>query len=119
MITFQGLFNMRGKDIPYNPMFFGYALIDAVQNNHRLYIEEDKVTDSLKEYLTNGDVAVAIKKYQEVFQDLTQESSSGKKIWCSALSSYAIYNSITDKVIVDNLYHLLDLIGRHFYLLIF
>ena len=25
----QGLFNLRGSDIPYNPMFFAYAIINA------------------------------------------------------------------------------------------
>jgi Xaa-Pro aminopeptidase len=96
--NYKGLFNLRGKDIPYNPMFFGYALISGNQDNHRIYIEPERNTSSLTEYLKDGDVAVTIKNYQDVFKDLRQESADGKKIWASPLSSYAIYNSITNKV---------------------
>jgi Xaa-Pro aminopeptidase len=102
MINFtQGLFNLRGKDIPYNPMFFGYALIDANQNDHRLYLELSRQTDSLKEYLNSSGVAIAVKDYQTIFNDLSQISGDGKKIWASPLSSYAIYNSITNKVLTN------------------
>jgi Xaa-Pro aminopeptidase len=29
------LFNLRGDDIPYNPMFFSYAIVDGHAENHR------------------------------------------------------------------------------------
>ncbi len=89
---------MRGKDIPYNPMFFGYALIDGINNDHRLYIESDKVNSELRQYLNSSQYQVKIKEYQEIFNDLNEESNAGKKIWISSMSSYAIYDSIKNKV---------------------
>lgn len=36
------LFNMRASDIPYNPMFFAYAIISGTGNDHRYEFKQRK-----------------------------------------------------------------------------
>ena len=59
------LFNLRGSDIPYNPVFFSYAIVtpDAAT----LYVDSAKLSDECKSYLAENDVAV--KPYESIFGD--------------------------------------------------
>ena len=59
------LFNLRGSDIPYNPVFFSYAAVTA--NSATIYVDSAKLSSEVKEYL--GDVK--IKPYEALFSDLT------------------------------------------------
>ena len=43
------LFNLRGNDIPYNPVFFSYATVTP--NSATLYIDESKLNDQAKAHL--------------------------------------------------------------------
>ncbi|KAG5286996.1 xaa-pro aminopeptidase [Histoplasma ohiense] len=58
------LFNLRGNDIPYNPVFFAYAII--TQSTADLYIDEEKLPAEVKNYL--GD-KVSLKPYTSIFED--------------------------------------------------
>ncbi|KAL6862145.1 X-prolyl aminopeptidase [Trichoderma novae-zelandiae] len=59
------LFNLRGNDIPYNPVFFSYAVITP--KGAALYVEESKLDEECREHLTKCDVA--IKPYETFFRD--------------------------------------------------
>lgn len=59
------LFNLRGNDIPYNPVFFSYALITPTTVT--LYVDESKLGAKGKEHLSG----VSIKPYDAIFSDLT------------------------------------------------
>ncbi|KAK9470384.1 peptidase M24, structural domain-containing protein [Dipodascopsis tothii] len=59
------LFNLRGNDIPYNPVFFAYAFVTPTTAT--LYIDEEKITAEIRAFL--GD-AVAIKPYDGIFADV-------------------------------------------------
>src|SRR5271163_2675150 len=43
------LFNLRGSDIDYNPVFFAYALV--THDSATLYIDEKKLTKQVKDHL--------------------------------------------------------------------
>ena len=58
------LFNLRGHDIPYNPVFFAYATVTA--DAARLYIDASKLDDAARAHL--GD-AVELRPYMAVFED--------------------------------------------------
>ncbi|KAL8939762.1 MAG: hypothetical protein Q9216_003176 [Gyalolechia sp. 2 TL-2023] len=58
------LFNLRGKDIPYNPVFFSYAAVTPTTAT--LYIDESKLNTDVVPHL--GD-EVRIRPYEAVFQD--------------------------------------------------
>ncbi|PNP49929.1 hypothetical protein THARTR1_09260 [Trichoderma harzianum] len=62
------LFNLRGNDIPYNPVFFSYAVITP--KGAALYVDESKLDDECREHLAKFDVAV--KPYETFFRDAEQ-----------------------------------------------
>ncbi|KAK8201470.1 peptidase M24 [Phyllosticta paracitricarpa] len=59
------LYNLRGNDIPYNPVFFSYAVVtpDAAT----LYINDDKLTPEVKAHLGKD---VNIRPYDAIFGDV-------------------------------------------------
>lgn len=59
------LFNLRGNDIAYNPVFFSYALITPTTVS--LYIDPEKITEAAKKHL--GDT-VQLQPYQSIFGEL-------------------------------------------------
>ncbi|PWY75183.1 hypothetical protein BO70DRAFT_296262 [Aspergillus heteromorphus CBS 117.55] len=58
------LFNLRGSDIPYNPVFFSYAIITPT--TVELYIDDDKLTSEVKAHLGDD---VTVKPYHSIFSD--------------------------------------------------
>ncbi|KAL9601906.1 MAG: hypothetical protein Q9179_002715 [Wetmoreana sp. 5 TL-2023] len=93
------LFNLRGNDIPYNPVFFSYAAITPTRA--KLYIDESKLSADVKSHL--GD-KVEIRPYNAIFEDAEafgkylepgaspeEESKSSKqKVWISTKASWAL-----------------------------
>ncbi|TFB01921.1 putative Xaa-Pro aminopeptidase P [Trichoderma ghanense] len=59
------LFNLRGNDIPYNPVFFSYAVITP--KGAALYVDESKLDEECREHLNKCNVA--IKPYESFFRD--------------------------------------------------
>ncbi|KAL5121782.1 hypothetical protein ACEQ8H_000469 [Pleosporales sp. CAS-2024a] len=60
------LFNLRGNDIPYNPVFFSYAVITPTLVT--LYVDQSKLPAHVKLHL--GD-KVTIRPYDAIFDDIT------------------------------------------------
>lgn len=60
------LFNLRGNDIPYNPVFFSYAAVTP--HSATLYVEASKLGPDVREHLGR---LVTIKPYDALFSDLT------------------------------------------------
>lgn len=58
------LFNLRGNDIAYNPVFFSYAIITPTTAT--LYVDESKLDPNAKAHLSG----VRIRPYQEIFSDV-------------------------------------------------
>ncbi|XP_064628931.1 xaa-Pro aminopeptidase 1-like [Lineus longissimus] len=100
------LFNMRGSDVPYNPVFNSYAVITS--DKIHLFIENPsyKLVQNVVTHLgtkADGscDVGVAtdcvqVHEYTTTLETLKSfnSDSSLNKIWISPSSSYAIYNAI-------------------------
>ncbi|KAL2412749.1 putative Xaa-Pro aminopeptidase P [Exophiala dermatitidis] len=61
------LFNLRGSDIPYNPVFFSYASVTP--KSATLYVDSAKIGQEVKDYLHG---LVDIKPYDSLFSDLAQ-----------------------------------------------
>src|SRR5262245_47708005 len=66
------LFNLRGSDIEYNPVFFAYALI--TNDAATLYINERKISTEVKKYLKDD---VQIAPYEDI---MTHLRTMGEKI---------------------------------------
>jgi len=65
------VFNLRGGDIPFNPVFMAYALI--THNSATLYVDAKKVTPAVREHLGSD---VTIKPYNAIFDDLRALSAA-------------------------------------------
>ncbi|KAK8845374.1 hypothetical protein IAR55_006087 [Kwoniella newhampshirensis] len=50
------LFNLRGSDIPYNPVFFAYAIL--TRDDCTLFAHSASLDDTVRKYLQNNGVAV-------------------------------------------------------------
>ncbi|KUJ19796.1 putative Xaa-pro aminopeptidase P [Mollisia scopiformis] len=59
------LFNLRGNDIPYNPVFFSYASVTPTTAT--LYIDASKLDSDCNTYLTEN--GVSIRPYEKIFED--------------------------------------------------
>ena len=78
------LFNLRGSDIQFNPVFHSYALITS--NEVTLYIDPVKVTMKVKAHLGS----VVTKPYEQVFADLKATKSSDKALLIDSRCSLAL-----------------------------
>ncbi|KAK7524179.1 putative Xaa-Pro aminopeptidase P [Phyllosticta citriasiana] len=69
------LYNLRGNDIPYNPVFFSYAVVtpDAAT----LYINDDKLTPEVKAHLGKD---VNIRPYDAIFGDVEALSKETQQV---------------------------------------
>ncbi|RYP16259.1 hypothetical protein DL765_005227 [Monosporascus sp. GIB2] len=68
------LFNLRGADIPYNPVFFSYAIITPEEVT--LYIDSSKLSPDCRSYLNEN--GISIKPYGDIFGDATALGQSAK-----------------------------------------
>ncbi|KAK4448596.1 peptidase M24, structural domain-containing protein [Podospora aff. communis PSN243] len=89
------LFNLRGSDIAYNPVFFSYAIV--TQDSAILYADSSKLTPEAQSYL--ADNKIAVKPYDELFADTkalaSQAAANGdgatpKKYLISTKASWAL-----------------------------
>lgn len=88
------LFNLRGNDIAYNPVFFAYAIVTPTTVD--LYVDEEKLTPEVKTYL--GD-KVTIKPYSSIFKDMEAlgatldgtDKEDAKKFLVSKQASWSLY----------------------------
>jgi Xaa-Pro aminopeptidase len=60
------LFNLRGNDIPYNPVFFSYAIVTP--DKATLYVDSSKLSEESKNYLSTNNVMV--RPYDAFFEDI-------------------------------------------------
>jgi Xaa-Pro aminopeptidase len=86
------LFNLRGSDIPHNPVFFSYAIVTPEVAT--LYVDESKLDDACRSHLKSNKVEV--KPYGDIFgdcqklhADVKQKAESGSG---SSTGSFLISN---------------------------
>ncbi|TFK83165.1 Creatinase/aminopeptidase [Polyporus arcularius HHB13444] len=88
------LYNLRGADIDYNPVFFAYSLIDA--DKALLFVNESQVDDAVRQHLGSE---VAIHPYDTFFSYLTQlgaelNAHKDSKVLVSDKASLAVAQAI-------------------------
>ncbi|KAJ1742907.1 hypothetical protein LPJ68_001502 [Coemansia sp. RSA 1086] len=91
------LFNLRGTDIDFNPVFFAYAVV--TRDKVTLYIDEAKLTDAVRSHLSG----VVVRPYHEIFGELNTLSSSlvetKSHLLVSSSTSFALVQALgTDNV---------------------
>lgn len=94
--SFSGLFNFRGSDIEYNPVFYSYALVTL--DELYLFVEQSKLPAGCEEHFSKNGVTVKVNKYehmQTVLKELIKKSTA--KVWISPASSYALSALVPEK----------------------
>uniref|UniRef100_A0A0P4X235 Aminopeptidase P N-terminal domain-containing protein n=1 Tax=Scylla olivacea TaxID=85551 RepID=A0A0P4X235_SCYOL len=83
------LYNLRGSDIEYNPVFFSYAAV--TQDEAALFINKSQLTAAAIESLSNGDCKVTIHPYEDLDKFVNEQMALHfGKIWVCNHSSQAI-----------------------------
>ncbi|NXK52409.1 XPP1 aminopeptidase, partial [Chauna torquata] len=95
------LFNLRGSDVEYNPVFFAYAVIGM--NTIRLFIDGDRMMDpAVREHLQldsalEPEFKIQVMPYGSILTEL-QAVVAGllpkEKVWLSDKASYALTEAI-------------------------
>lgn len=81
------LFNLRGGDVSYNPVFVSYALV--TKDGAALYVDVSKIGDAPAQHLKES--GVEVKPYQQAFEDVKRFAKEGVRIWMDpAKVSYAM-----------------------------
>jgi len=84
------LFNIRGRDVAYNPVVIAYALLD--QKNCTLYVDEAKLTPETSTYLVGEKVTV--KPYLAIYDDLRNISLQDKVLVDGAKLNQSLLEAI-------------------------
>jgi Xaa-Pro aminopeptidase len=79
------LFNMRGSDIAYNPVFFAYAVV--LVDRAVLY------TDAVKLAGVGLPYGVEVRAYEQIYADLPGFAKDGK-MWLDSRSNYALLSAV-------------------------
>ncbi|XP_053977342.1 xaa-Pro aminopeptidase ApepP [Hylaeus volcanicus] len=86
------ILNLRGSDIPYNPVFFAYVILTL--DDLHLFIDKSRLSEEAQQQLTGEGVNIVYHSYEDVHTFLKQTASSctnNEKIWISNGSSYALH----------------------------
>ncbi len=86
-------FNLRGKDVDYNPVFIAYAII--TENTAKLFTKLSRVPDEVRRFLGS---TVEIIDYPEFENHLKQLADSRVKVWIDgATTNYWIVSTLAEK----------------------
>uniref|UniRef100_A0A8C3BC71 Xaa-Pro aminopeptidase 1 n=1 Tax=Cairina moschata TaxID=8855 RepID=A0A8C3BC71_CAIMO len=95
------LFNLRGSDVEYNPVFFAYAVIGM--NTIRLFIDGDRMADpAVREHLQldstlEPEFKIQVMPYGSILTELQAVGASlspKEKVWLSDKASYALTEAV-------------------------
>ncbi|GAB0092317.1 Xaa-Pro aminopeptidase ApepP [Sergentomyia squamirostris] len=88
--------NLRGSDIPYNPVFFAYLIITLKEVF--LFIDNSKLPHDFTVHESDNEVKIDVKPYDQVESFVAElvEKSNGK-FWISPTSSFCLNNIIPKK----------------------
>ncbi|CAF1367203.1 unnamed protein product [Adineta ricciae] len=83
------LFNLRGGDIPYNPVFLSFAIVSF--DYVKLFVDLNKLSDELKEDLQNENIHLYPYDsfYEQLKQDVQNQEKS-QKFCTSLLCNHAV-----------------------------
>ncbi|XP_054717686.1 xaa-Pro aminopeptidase 1-like [Uloborus diversus] len=91
------IFNLRGSDIEYNPVFFAYAIITLTTVH--LFVDEKKLTPVATREIQHDSLNVQIHPYEALFETigfLLAENLEGS-VWVNGLSSYGVVSLIPEE----------------------
>jgi Xaa-Pro aminopeptidase len=87
-------FNIRGRDIPCNPVVLSYAAI--TKNEVILYIQQDALTGDVSHYLKEQ--GVTIKAYEAIYEDAKRVEDSEVVLLDPTKVNYALYANLSEAI---------------------
>ncbi|XP_077862225.1 xaa-Pro aminopeptidase 1-like [Saccoglossus kowalevskii] len=98
LVDISWVFNLRGADTPYNPLFFAYAIIK--QDTVNLYVDGGRIDGTGIPVCTGSEdksSCVTTNFYTGFMSDLAQLAAVGYgDLWMEESASYAVIDSVKD-----------------------
>lgn len=90
------LLNMRGTDIPYNPIFFAYVIV--TQKNIHFFVDSSKLPPTYEQHFQDNNIQVTVEPYNQITNVLKELiNGSTSKVWINWQSSYALTSLVPEK----------------------
>ncbi|KAF2359560.1 Peptidase M24 C-terminal domain [Trinorchestia longiramus] len=89
------LLNLRGSDIPYNPVFFSYVIV--THDSVTLFLDASKITPAVTEHLQRGSSPVQIAPYEDLvprLKEVSEQVPAGHYVWLPTTCSQAVASCV-------------------------
>ncbi|RMX57679.1 hypothetical protein pdam_00005020 [Pocillopora damicornis] len=117
------LFNLRGSDVTFNPVFFAYAIItqdekriaqENLTKNSKcfiacsLFIDDSKLNKAVSKHLgldsenDNNQTKVTVCPYEGISDAVKEAANSGARIWISLSSSVALVRLVPKTQLISD-----------------
>ncbi|XP_062441047.1 xaa-Pro aminopeptidase 2 [Rhea pennata] len=100
------LFNLRGDDIPYNPVFYSYTLLTST--DIRLFVNETRLTAEARQSLQTGcpgPLCVELQEYGQVRAHIRDYAQGNVTIWLGTeYTTYGLYSVIPQEKLLEDSY---------------
>ncbi|NXS63183.1 XPP2 aminopeptidase, partial [Brachypteracias leptosomus] len=100
------LFNLRGDDIPYNPVFYSYTLL--THTNISLFVDEERLSEAARQSLQAGcpgTPCVELPGYGQARAQLSQYAEGNVTIWLGTeYTNYGLYGVIPKEKLLEESY---------------
>ncbi|XP_065071332.1 xaa-Pro aminopeptidase 1-like isoform X2 [Rhopilema esculentum] len=95
------LFNLRGSDIDFNPVFFSYAIVTT--DDVSLFIDDARLNNGIKEHLCidkKEESVLKIFPYENIDKEVKELAGKGKRIWISSKNSAALASLVPEENLI-------------------
>lgn len=100
------LFNLRGDDIPYNPVFYSYTLL--TNTSISLFVDEKRLSTAARQSLQAhcpGSLCVELQKYEQARAHLHRYAQGNVTIWLGTeYTTYGLYGVIPQEKLLEDRY---------------
>ncbi|NWW34829.1 XPP2 aminopeptidase, partial [Panurus biarmicus] len=100
------LFNLRGDDIPYNPVFYSYTLL--TNTTISLFVEGSRLSAEARESLRSGcpgPLCVELQDYGQVSGHLRRYAQGNVTVWLGTeYTTYGLYGIIPQEKLLEESY---------------
>ncbi|NXL94296.1 XPP2 aminopeptidase, partial [Alectura lathami] len=100
------LFNLRGNDIPYNPVFYSYTLLTST--NISLFVDAARLTAEARQSLRAGcpgPLCVELQDYGQARAHLSHYAQGNVTIWLGTeYTTYGLYGVIPQEKLLEDSY---------------
>ncbi|XP_027753671.1 xaa-Pro aminopeptidase 2 [Empidonax traillii] len=100
------LFNLRGDDIPYNPVFYSYTLL--TNTDISLFVEGSRLSAAARESLRSGcpgPLCVELREYGQVSAHLRNYTRGNVTVWLGTeYTTYGLYGIVPQEKLLEESY---------------